>query len=76
MVQQSTFGERLAEAREAAGLSQEELGRGMKPDGGDLGKGAVSAWETDRSQPTAEQLRRICQRLSVGPAALLGLKAA
>lgn len=68
-----TFGSRLAAKRRAAGLTQEELGRGLAPDGGDLSKAAVSAWESDRNQPTAAQLRLICQRLNASANDLLGL---
>lgn len=65
MQEVNTFGKRLAAAREKAKLTQEDLSKGMRPDGGDLSKGAVSAWELDRAQPSAEQLRKICERLNV-----------
>jgi transcriptional regulator with XRE-family HTH domain len=54
-------------------MTQEELGQGLAFDGTDLSKAAVSKWEMDRSQPTAAQLRAICQRLNVSANDLLGL---
>jgi transcriptional regulator with XRE-family HTH domain len=76
MQEANTFGKRLAAARDKAKLTQDDLSRGMRPDGGDLSKGAVSAWEQDRAQPSAEQLRKICERLDTTAEALWGVKAA
>jgi transcriptional regulator with XRE-family HTH domain len=70
----TTFGTRLAALRRERGLTQEELGRGLAPEGGDLGKAAVSAWETGRNQPNATQLRAICQRLNCSANDLLDLQ--
>lgn len=67
-----TFGSRLRVARELAGLTQEQLGVGMRPDGADLGKGAISAWETGRSVPDARQIAIIRERLGVSADHLLG----
>lgn len=70
----TTFGSRLGAKRRERGMTQEELGKGLGPDGGDVTKAAVSAWETDRNQPTAAQLRVICERLAVTADELLGLQ--
>lgn len=64
------FGARLAALRTAAGLTQEQLGKGMAPDGGDLGKGAVSAWEVGRTTPSAAQIPKLCEILGCSPADL------
>jgi transcriptional regulator with XRE-family HTH domain len=68
-----TLGSRIAAARRAAGLTQEQLGIGMAPDGSDLGKGAISSWEVDRSQPSSLQLVRLAARLNTTPNDLLGV---
>jgi transcriptional regulator with XRE-family HTH domain len=62
---EDTFGFRLRCARLAAGLSQAQLGVGLAPDGGDLQKATISAWEVGRNSPTVHDLRRICKRLLV-----------
>lgn len=61
----ATLGARIAAARRAAGLTQEQLGQGLGSDGSDLGKGAISSWEVDRSQPSAGQVTRLAERLHV-----------
>jgi transcriptional regulator with XRE-family HTH domain len=59
----TSFGTRLKAAREAKGLSQAQLGRGLGAGGADFTRGAVSHWEMDRHEPTLEQLAEICRRL-------------
>ncbi len=72
----SSFGARLSIARRNAGLTQEQLGVEVGPDGRDLGKGAVSSWEVNRSQPSATQVAQLCKRLNVSADWLLGLEEA
>lgn len=72
----ATLGARIAAARRAAGLTQDQLGQGMGPDGADLGKGAISSWEVDRSQPGAAQVAILASRLGVSADYLLGLQGA
>lgn len=72
----ATLGARIAAARRAAGLTQDQLGQGMGPEGSDLGKGAISSWEVDRSQPGAAQVAILASRLGVSADYLLGLAAA
>ncbi|MET0548920.1 MAG: helix-turn-helix transcriptional regulator [Xanthomonas sp.] len=43
----NSFGDRLREARKAAGLTQEQLGFAL-----DVTKSSVSAWENDRETPS------------------------
>lgn len=60
------FGERLRKARQAAGLSGEELGKGAGGSKGkDATKASVSDWEHERHYPKADQLRVICLKLNV-----------
>lgn len=66
-----TFGNRLRQAREAAGLTQSELGRSLGTDGADASKSVVLGWEKDRHYPRADQLIVICRRLSVSADFLL-----
>ena len=56
----ATFGDRVAGAREAAGLKQIELARklGVKKD-------TVLAWEEDRSEPRANKLTMLAGVLNV-----------
>ena len=56
----ATFGDRLAAAREAAGLSQKELARrlGVK-------HGTVRGWEDDLSEPRANKLAMMAGLLNV-----------
>ena len=49
-----SLGERIAELRKAAGMSQTELARSM-----DVSRQAVSKWETDQSSPDAMNLIRL-----------------
>lgn len=62
-----TFGARLAAKRKAAGLTQEQLGAGI------VGAGAVSSWEVNRTQPSPEQLVKLCARLNCSADDLLGI---
>ena len=68
-----SIGKRLRELREVAGLNQDAIGELFrseeKPDG--LGKQAVSAWENDRNQLTADQIILLCQFFKVSPDYLL-----
>lgn len=56
----ATFGDRIAAAREHAGLSQAQLARrlGVRVD-------TVRAWEDDRSEPRANRLSMMAGLLSV-----------
>lgn len=70
-----TLGARIAAARRAAGLTQEQMGQKMGPNGTDLSKGAISAWEVDRTQPSAAQIVGLAARLGVDANYLLGIVA-
>jgi transcriptional regulator with XRE-family HTH domain len=59
------FGARLKEARQRAGLSGTELGKGAGENGKDASKASVSDWENDRHYPKADQLRVICLKLNI-----------
>ena len=65
------FCERLRAARQAANLTQAQLGEGLGKEGADLGKGAVSSWEVGMSTPSPHQLALICRRLGVSADRLL-----
>lgn len=56
----ATFGDRVAAAREALGLSQAQLARrlGVKAQ-------TVAAWEADRSEPRANKLQMLAGLLNV-----------
>ncbi|MGR3804525.1 helix-turn-helix domain-containing protein [Marinibacterium profundimaris] len=56
----ATFGDRMAGAREQAGMSQAQLARrlGVK-------KGTIVAWEEDRSDPRANRLQMMSGLLNV-----------
>jgi transcriptional regulator with XRE-family HTH domain len=60
---------RLRAALGSAGLGQNELGR-------EFGKGssAMSGWMSGRTQPSLEELARICALLDVSADEILGLK--
>lgn len=66
-----TFGSRLKAAREAKGLSQTELGKGLNTGGEDAKKAVVSGWENDHHYPRVDQLMLICNKLGVGADFLL-----
>jgi hypothetical protein len=51
----------------------EEVGKGLRPDGGDLKKAAISHWEINRGSPNVFQLRAICERLNVSADYLIGI---
>lgn len=55
------FGKRLQEARKAAGLSGEELGKRC----GNVSKQLISHWEHERYAPDVNQLVMLCRALSV-----------
>ncbi|WP_226780445.1 helix-turn-helix domain-containing protein [Oceaniglobus trochenteri] len=56
----ATFGDRLADARQALGMSQEDLARrvGVKP-------GTLAKWENDLSEPRANRLNILSGLLNV-----------
>ncbi len=62
----ATFGDRLAGAREAAGLSQEALGNRL---GVELT--TVAAWEDDMDEPRANRLQMLAGMLNVSLSWLL-----
>ena len=64
--ERATFGDRLTFAREAAGLSQDELARrlGVEPE-------RVTRWEADTDEPRANRLQMIAGMLGVSLAWLL-----
>ena len=67
----SPFGERLAEARKQAGLSQTELGEKLG-----LSQRAIAHWERRRSSLYADQVVMLCKVLGVAPEYLFGIKSA
>ncbi len=62
----ATFGDRIAAAREAAGLSQKELARRL-----DVKHGTLRGWEDDLSEPRANKLAMMAGLLNVTMAWLL-----
>lgn len=58
--EQATFGDRIAAAREALGMSQAQLARrlGVKAQ-------TIDAWEEDRSEPRANKLQMLAGMLNV-----------
>lgn len=58
------FGARLKAARQNAGLTQAELGKGAGEFGKDANKQSISDWEAERYYPKVDQLRIICLRLN------------
>lgn len=58
-----SFGARLAQARKRAGMTQQELGRGLSTGGEDASKSVVYGWEKDQHYPRVDQLMLICQKL-------------
>jgi transcriptional regulator with XRE-family HTH domain len=61
------FGERLKEAREAAGYTQKELGKLLH-----LDESTISNYEADKRQPKPEIIERIASILHVSPNFLFG----
>ena len=55
-----TFGEKLKEARQRAGLSQEQLSEKLH-----VSRSAVAKWETDKGMPDIENLKATAQLLDV-----------
>jgi len=62
----ATFGDRLAAAREAAGMSREDLARRLG-----VRAGSVAAWEDDRADPRANRLQMLAGMLNVSVGWLL-----
>lgn len=56
----ATFGDRLAAAREAAGLSQEELAKRLG-----VRLSSIKSWEDDSSEPRANRLQMMAGMLNV-----------
>lgn len=56
----ATFGDRVAAAREAANLTQEELARRLG-----IKLGTVQNWENDHSEPRANKLQMMSGMLNV-----------
>ena len=57
---QATLGDRIAAAREAAGLSQKELARRLG-----VGEETMVRWEDDRAEPRANRLSMLSGMLGV-----------
>ncbi len=55
-----TFGEKLKDARQKAGLSQEQLSEKLH-----VSRSAVAKWETDKGMPDIENLKAASQLLDV-----------
>lgn len=58
--EQATMGDRIAGAREAAGLTQAELARRLG-----VRHSTVKAWEDDRSEPRANRLQMLAGVVNV-----------
>lgn len=56
----ATFGDRVAAAREAAGLTQSQLARRMG-----IKTATIEAWEEDRAEPRANKLQMMSGLLNV-----------
>ena len=63
-----TTGERIAQLRRAAGLSQEQLAEALE-----VSRQAVSKWETGQALPDIDRIGRLCALFSVSADELLGL---
>lgn len=55
-----TFGEKLREARQKAGLSQEELSNQLA-----VSRSAVAKWETDKGMPDIHNIKAIARLLNI-----------
>ena len=55
-----TFGEKLKEARKAAGLSQEQFAQKLS-----VSRSAIAKWESDRGMPDVNNLKAMAQLLDV-----------
>ncbi len=64
-----TFGQKLATAREEAGLTQEELARKLY-----VTRQGLSRWENGKTQPSIETLGLICNILGKQPAYFIEVK--
>ena len=64
-----TTGERIAQLRRAAGLSQEQLAEALE-----VSRQAVSKWETGQALPDTDRIARLCALFSVSADELLGLR--
>ncbi len=62
------IGERLAEAREGAGLTRQQLAAFVG-----INKGTYDRWEQGTSNPSGLQLLRVMVTLGVNPGELLGM---
>lgn len=60
------MGEKIRQARENAGLTQKQLAEALG-----LDQSAVSNWETGKSEPVINNLRRLADILGCQPADLL-----
>lgn len=58
--ERATFGDRLAHARETAGMSQAELARRLG-----VSTRTVAAWEDDRSEPRSNRTQMVAGILNV-----------
>lgn len=61
-----TLGEKLKQARQAAGLSQEQLGARIG-----VSRSAIAKWEAEKGLPDIENLKLLARRLNVSVDALL-----
>lgn len=57
------FGSRLKALRQARGLTQTELGKGLVASGGDVSKQSIHDWEKSDHSPKVDQIIALCQRL-------------
>ncbi len=65
-----TFGETLRELRQDRGLTQKELGEALKTT-----QRKISYLETDKNEPSIEDLKRLCIFFDVSADSFLGLPA-
>ncbi|PYG90376.1 DNA-binding NtrC family response regulator [Ruminiclostridium sufflavum DSM 19573] len=65
-----SFGIRLKKLRKNANLSQEDLGKLLG-----LGRTAVANWETNQTEPTGENIKKLADLFKVTTDFLLGYKA-
>ena len=62
-----TLGKRIKKLRQDKGLTQAQLGYMVNK-----GESTVRTWELDRSQPSPQTIRLLCDVLGTTPNALLG----
>lgn len=65
------IGERITAAREAKGMTMDELGKKVG-----VGKSAISRWESDKRIPRIEHLFRLSVALDVDVSDLVGTRKA